>query len=84
MSPRGGLRTGWTTGTCASAAAKAAAVGLVTGTAPAEVEVALPSGRRVRFAVEAESPTRCVVVNDAGDDPDCTDRARMTAGVSAV
>ena len=78
---RGGLRTGWTTGTCASAAAKAAAVGLVTGTAPAEVEVGLPGGRRVTFAVEAESPTRCVVVKDAGDDPDCTDGARMTAEV---
>jgi cobalt-precorrin-5B (C1)-methyltransferase len=76
------LRTGWTTGTCASAAAKAAAVGLVTGTAPAEVEVGLPGGRRVRFAVEAESPTRCVVVKDAGDDPDCTDGARMTAEVA--
>ena len=82
MSPRAGLRTGWTTGTCASAAAKAAAMGLVTGTPPAEVEVALPSGRRVSFAVEAESSTRCVVVKDAGDDPDCTDRARMTAEVT--
>jgi cobalt-precorrin-5B (C1)-methyltransferase len=82
VSPRGGLRTGWTTGTCASAAAKAAAIGLVTGTPPAEVEVGLPSGRRVSFAVEAESPTRCVVVKDAGDDPDCTDGARMTAEVA--
>ena len=82
MSPRRGLRTGWTTGTCASAAAKAAAIGLVTGTPPAEVEVALPSGRRASFAVEAESPTRCVVVKDAGDDPDCTDRARLTAEVA--
>ena len=82
MSPRGGLRTGWTTGTCASAAAKAAAIGLVSGTPPAQVEVALPSGRRVSFAVEAESPTRCVVVKDAGDDPDCTDGARMTAEVA--
>jgi cobalt-precorrin-5B (C1)-methyltransferase len=75
------LRTGWTTGTCASAAAKAAAIGLVTGTAPAEVEVGLPGGRRVTFAVEAGSPTRCVVVKDAGDDPDCTDGARLTAEV---
>ena len=82
MSPRRGLRTGWTTGTCASAAAKAAAIGLVTGTPPAEVEVALPSGRRASFAVEADSPTRCVVVKDAGDDPDCTDRARLTAEVA--
>ncbi|MDQ3643662.1 MAG: cobalt-precorrin-5B (C(1))-methyltransferase [Actinomycetota bacterium] len=82
MSPRGGLRTGWTTGTCASAAAKAAAIGLVTGRVPAEVEVGLPGGSRVTFAVEPEGPSRCVVVKDAGDDPDCTDRARMTAGIA--
>ena len=75
-----GLRTGWTTGTCASAAAKAAVMGLVTGTCPATVEVALPSGRRVRFAVErhATDPATAVVVKDAGDDPDCTDGARIT------
>jgi cobalt-precorrin-5B (C1)-methyltransferase len=78
---KGGLRTGWTTGTCASAAAKAALIGLVTGVAPTEVDVPLPDGRRVTFPVEAESPNRCVVVKDAGDDPDCTHRARMTATV---
>ncbi len=77
----GGLRTGWTTGTCASAAAKAALVGLLTGTPPDEVEVGLPDGRRVRFPVEAEAANRCVVVKDAGDDPDCTNGARMTATV---
>ncbi len=78
----GGLRTGWTTGTCAAAAAKAALVGLAAGVAPVEVEVGLPGGRRVRFPVEAEAPNRCVVVKDAGDDPDCTDGARMTAEVT--
>ncbi len=78
---RRGLRTGWTTGTCASAAAKAAAVGLTTGEAPASVDVALPGGRRVGFRVEADRPGVAVVVKDAGDDPDCTDGARMTASV---
>ena len=81
---RHGLRTGWTTGTCASAAAKAAAMGLVTGAAPDDVDVALPGGRRVSFPVEVgepAEPSRCVVVKDAGDDPDCTDGARMTATV---
>ncbi|MDP9404053.1 MAG: cobalt-precorrin-5B (C(1))-methyltransferase [Actinomycetota bacterium] len=76
-----GLRTGWTTGTCASAAAKAAAIGLLGGVAPIEVEVTLPAGRRVAFPVEPEAPNRCVVVKDAGDDPDCTDGARMTVEV---
>ena len=80
-SRRRGLRTGWTTGTCATAAAKAAAVGLVTGVAPREVEVGLPGGRRVRFPVEAEAPARCVVVKDAGDDPDCTHGARLTVQI---
>jgi cobalt-precorrin-5B (C1)-methyltransferase len=81
---RKGLRKGWTTGTCASAAAKAAAIGLVTGTVPDLVEVALPGGERVSFAVEApEGPASpaAVVVKDAGDDPDCTHGARMTATV---
>ena len=77
-----GLRTGWTTGTCASAAAKAAAIGLCTGIRPDTVEVGLPSGERVTFPVEpgpSGEPWEAVVVKDAGDDPDCTDGARMTA-----
>lgn len=81
------LRTGWTTGTCASAAARAAALHLVTGEPPASVEVALPSGRRVSFAVERSELLRpgraeAVVVKDAGDDPDVTDGAHLTATVS--
>jgi cobalt-precorrin-5B (C1)-methyltransferase len=80
-----GLRTGWTTGTCASAAAKAAAIGLCTGTRPETVEVGLPGGQRVTFPVEAGpsgEPFEAVIVKDAGDDPDCTDGARMTATVA--
>jgi len=78
------LRTGFTTGTCASAAAKAAALGLAGGAPVDRVEIALPSGRRVCFAVESEpaTPWRAVVVKDAGDDPDCTDGARLTADVA--
>ena len=41
------LRRGWTTGTCAAAATKAAATALVTGEPQQAVEIALPSGRRV-------------------------------------
>jgi cobalt-precorrin-5B (C1)-methyltransferase len=80
-----GLRTGWTTGTCASAAAKAATTWLVVGEPPATVEVALPSGRRVSFPVadvDRHHPYRCAVVKDAGDDPDVTDGAHLTAEAS--
>jgi cobalt-precorrin-5B (C1)-methyltransferase len=79
-----GLRTGWTTGTCASAAAKAATQWLVEGQPPADVDVALPSGQRVQFPVADVDPThphRCAVVKDAGDDPDVTHGAHLTAEV---
>jgi len=80
------LRTGWTTGTCASAAAKAAALTLVTGEAQPMVEVALPSGRRVTFPTArcelVGEGAEAVVVKDAGDDPDATHGARLTATVT--
>jgi cobalt-precorrin-5B (C1)-methyltransferase len=85
VTPGRGLRTGWTTGTCASAAAKAAAEWLVTGAPPAVVEVALPGGRRVSFPVadvDPAVPHRCAVVKDAGDDPDVTHGAHLTAEVA--
>ena len=81
------LRTGWTTGTCASAAAKAATILLITGNAPSVVEVGLPAGRRVEFVPErcefvAAGAAEAVVVKDAGDDPDVTHGAHITATVS--
>lgn len=83
---RGGLRTGWTTGTCAAAAAKAAATALVTQQPQESVEIGLPSGRRVRFSVERcwyrATRAEAVVVKDAGDDPDVTHGAHLTATVS--
>ncbi|HEX2273953.1 MAG TPA: cobalt-precorrin-5B (C(1))-methyltransferase [Acidimicrobiales bacterium] len=77
-----GLRLGWTTGTCASAAAKAAAMGLYSGSPPKMVDVSLPDGSREWFEVENEGATRAAVIKDAGDDPDCTHGARITAKVS--
>jgi cobalt-precorrin-5B (C1)-methyltransferase len=83
----GKLRYGWTTGTCSAAAAKAAALLLRDGDPPTEVVVPLPKGdRRPSFPVE-----RCerdgdaavaVVVKDAGDDPDVTHGAHLTARVA--
>lgn len=83
-----GLRSGWTTGTCASAAAKAAVLTLVTGHPVTSVEVALPFGDRVFFAVErcerGKDWAEAVVVKDAGDDPDVTHGAHLTARVRFV
>ena len=83
------LRTGWTTGTCAAAAAKAAARALVSHEPQARVDVKLPGKgreRRVAFDVErcdlGASWAEAVVIKDAGDDPDVTDGAHLTARVS--
>lgn len=80
------LRTGWTTGCCAAAAAKAATTALLTGQEQRAVEIALPSGRRVGFPVELcvlrpGAEAQAVVVKDAGDDPDVTHGAHLTARV---
>ncbi len=80
-SPRG-TRTGFTTGACSAAAARAAAIGLAQGQVPAEIESLLPNGSRTSFAVQDgrcdELSAHAVVVKFAGDDPDCTDGARLT------
>ena len=81
------LRTGWTTGTCAAAAAKAAAATLLSGRPQERVEIGLPrSARRVSFPVASsrlgDGWAEAVVVKDAGDDPDVTDGAHLTARLS--
>jgi cobalt-precorrin-5B (C1)-methyltransferase len=80
------LRPGWTTGTCAAAAAKAASAALVSGQRQQRVEIGLPrTGRRVAFPVArcelGDGWAEAVVVKDAGDDPDVTHGARLTARV---
>jgi cobalt-precorrin-5B (C1)-methyltransferase len=81
----GPLRSGWTTGTCTAAAAKAATAALLTQQVQRTVEVVLPAGRRVRFDVERcdveSARAEAVVVKDAGDDPDVTHGAHLTAAV---
>jgi len=81
----GPLRSGWTTGTCSAAAAKAATTALLEQQPQATVEVVLPGERRVSFPVERCDVTvdsaEAVVVKDAGDDPDVTHGAHLTATV---
>jgi cobalt-precorrin-5B (C1)-methyltransferase len=70
---------------CAAAAAKAAALLLFRGEAPAAVAVVTPAGRELRLpvaeAVRGEEWARCGVVKDAGDDPDVTDGLTIFAEV---
>ncbi len=81
------LRRGWTTGACATAAAKAAYTALLTGEFPDPVEVTLPRGERPSFALalsrKDQNSATAGVVKDAGDDPDVTHGALVLATVRA-
>jgi cobalt-precorrin-5B (C1)-methyltransferase len=79
------LRRGWTTGACASGAARAAFEALLTGAFPDPVPVALPKGLRPEFALATHELgadfARAGIIKDAGDDPDVTHGALIVATV---
>lgn len=79
------LRRGWTTGSCATAAARAAFEALVIGHFPDPVTVTLPGGQTPAFSlattVTGDGWARAGVVKDAGDDPDVTHGALVLATV---
>lgn len=80
-----GLRTGFTTGACAAAAAKAATRCLVQDVMLTEIETTLPNRARVTFPLvrceRVGARALCSVRKDAGDDPDCTHGAELIAEV---
>ncbi len=82
---RKGLRTGFTTGACAAAAAKAATRCLVNGAMLSEIETTLPNRTRAIFTLarceRVDRRAICSIIKDAGDDPDCTHGAELTAEV---
>lgn len=83
--PEGALRRGWTTGACATAAAKAAYTALLTGEFPDPVSITLPKGERPAFALARQAlrtdSASAAIVKDAGDDPDVTHLATIEATV---
>ncbi|MCD8338389.1 MAG: cobalt-precorrin-5B (C(1))-methyltransferase CbiD [Lachnospiraceae bacterium] len=77
------LRCGYTTGSCAAAAAKAAAQMLLSGQICYRVDLLTPKGIRLHLPVEeqemAEGFASCAVRKYAGDDPDATDGIQVYA-----
>ncbi len=84
--PNENLRCGYTTGACATAAAKGALLALIYQQAFDDVSIRLPQGQQVKFPLHSCSFTpdegRSSVIKDAGDDPDATDKAEICASVS--
>ncbi|WP_196889247.1 cobalt-precorrin-5B (C(1))-methyltransferase [Aureivirga sp. CE67] len=84
--PKKPLRSGYTTGANATAATKAALLSLVLQKEIMETEITLPIGKTVLFkmiycAYDSEKAT-ATVIKDAGDDPDVTNKAKISATVS--
>ncbi|WUS99821.1 cobalt-precorrin-5B (C(1))-methyltransferase [Streptomyces sp. NBC_00708] len=83
-----GLRPGWTTGACATAAATAAYTALLSGDFPDPVTITLPRGQTPAFALAVEElaggRATAGVVKDAGDDPDVTHGALVRVSVRVL
>jgi cobalt-precorrin-5B (C1)-methyltransferase len=81
------LRTGYTTGACAAAAAKGATMCLFDEEAES-IELVLPGGQTAAFVPEimlrANTTAQCGVRKDAGDDPDATHNALIKARVVLI
>ena len=79
------LKSGFTTGACAAAAAKAAARLLLTKDISTSIDIPFPDGSRVSFLLSDcyTKNTRAIasVIKDAGDDPDVTNKAEIIATV---
>lgn len=84
------LREGFTTGSCAAAAALACCLWLRDGTCPERVEIVVPEGRKYAPEIIAHDDGSCGVIKDSGDDPDVTRgmeiivRVALEAGEGAI
>lgn len=79
------MRYGFTTGSCAAAAAKAAAYMLLSGNEKKQITIETPKGILFDAVIvdiaRAENVVSCGVVKDGGDDPDITTGAHICAKV---
>ena len=80
------LRFGYTTGSCAAAAAKAAAWMLLTGQKKEEISLITPKGVALTLPVlditMKQNRVSCAIRKDSGDDPDVTNGALIYAEVT--
>lgn len=80
------LRTGYTTGTSATAAAKAALLSIINQTKIENVDVKLPKGSFIKIPIHLcqfdKNRAKCSVIKDGGDDPDVTHGAEIVVELS--
>ncbi|MFW7381399.1 MAG: cobalt-precorrin-5B (C(1))-methyltransferase [Oligoflexus sp.] len=80
-----GMRTGYTTGACSAAAAKAAVRAFLSGSPLTEITSMLPNRQKVTFPLHRceiyPDQALCSIIKDGGDDPDCTHGAELVTVV---
>ena len=80
------MRNGFTTGSCAAAASKAAAFMLLSGREKTQIQIDTPAGETYAPKIEeitiGEDFVRCGVRKESGDDPDITNGILVFAKVS--
>ncbi|MEK6822079.1 MAG: cobalt-precorrin-5B (C(1))-methyltransferase, partial [Thermoproteota archaeon] len=80
------LRTGYTTGTSATAAAKAALLSIINQIKIENVDVKLPKGSFIKIPIHLcqfnKNGAKCSVIKDGGDDPDVTHGAEIVVELS--
>jgi cobalt-precorrin-5B (C1)-methyltransferase len=85
---KGTLRTGYTTGTTATAATNGALYALITGKPMERVTVSLPKGGTATLKIawtkseNNDGKVTCAALKDGGDDPDATHGAEICSTVS--
>jgi len=83
---KGKLRTGFTTGTCATAGAKAGILAILNQKKIDVVDVTLPKKSKIPIKISScqfdKHSAKCSVVKDGGDDPDVTHGAEIITHIS--
>ena len=82
---KGKLRTGFTTGTCATAASKAGILAIINQQSLNSVDVILPKRDKINIQINScnfsKDNAQCSVIKDGGDDPDVTHGAEIFVDV---
>ncbi len=82
------MRKGFTTGSCAAAAAKAAVYMLLTGQSKFNIEIETPAGimfnAEIVDIIKEEHRVSCAVIKDGGDDPDVTTGSHVVATAEII
>ena len=80
------LKTGYTTGSCATAAAKAALLSIINQKKIQNIDIILPRRSFIQIPVQScefeNEKAKCCVIKNGGDDPDVTHGAEIIVELS--